>query len=81
MENNKEEKTTGKGIFEDSIVNKKSFKRVLIAISFLILCVSFFMDMFDKFDVNVEFASIFAWIIGAGLFGVASEKFSITKRR
>jgi hypothetical protein len=33
--------------------------------------------MFTKFSVNQEYAEIFVWILGIGLFGGVAEKYSI----
>lgn len=81
MEDNKNKKKSKiEETLSDSIVDKISVKRVIIALSFIVLVISYILDMFESYTVNVKFAELFAWILSAGLFGVASEKFLINRR-
>lgn len=74
MDNNENKK---KNLLDDSNYNKKSIKRVISIVAFFILVVGFFIDIFTEFNVSIEYANIFVWILGVGLFGVVAERFSV----
>lgn len=69
------EKEDKKKLLDDTISNKKSLKRLVSIAAFVVLVVGFFVDMFTSYTVNKEYADIFLWIVGVGLFGVVAERF------
>lgn len=64
-----------KNVFDDTLYDKKSVKRIVSIIAFIVLVIGFFVDLFSSYSVSDKYINVFLTIVGAGLFGMVVERF------